>query len=168
MADGEQPPERRGFGHFWTTLPGVLTAIAGLVTAGVSAYLALKGPPDPKPTPNGDVHYHLNISGQGTEAPVVGASNLDAEELPAVESQLAEVSADQALQTQADACAAGDQSACEGLLNELANECEEGYGLSCDWLYKLSEVGSPYEAYGATCGGRVDAVNAGSCADLGE
>ncbi len=55
----------------------------------------------------------------------------------------------------ADACAAGDPSACAALLDDLASGCYGGDGLSCDVLYELSPYGSIYEDYGATCGYRV-------------
>jgi hypothetical protein len=38
----------------------------------------------------------------------------------------------------------------------LAFECEAGQMQSCDDLYQESPVGSEYELYGATCGGRFD------------
>ena len=46
----------------------------------------------------------------------------------------------------------------------LAESCFEGALTDCDLLYRQSEVGSDYEAYGATCGGRdLDATTPGDC-----
>jgi serine/threonine-protein kinase PknK len=43
----------------------------------------------------------------------------------------------------------------ESDLDELAEECAEGDFGSCDELYSESDVGSDYEAYAKTCGGRL-------------
>jgi hypothetical protein len=40
-------------------------------------------------------------------------------------------------------------------LNELAQQCHDGDMQACDDLYTESEIGSEYEAYGNSCGGRV-------------
>ena len=40
------------------------------------------------------------------------------------------------------------------VLDELADECEAGEFDSCDELYLRTEIGSSYEAYGQSCGGR--------------
>lgn len=45
----------------------------------------------------------------------------------------------------------GDDSA----LNSLAQGCFDGDMPACDDLFRLSPVGSVYESYGNTCGGRV-------------
>jgi hypothetical protein len=66
-----------------------------------------------------------------------------------------------------DDCLNGDYSACDTLLYTLADECSAGYLLSCDVLYQVSAVGSAYEDYGATCGGRVyDWTYAGVCSEV--
>ncbi len=51
-------------------------------------------------------------------------------------------------------CAAGDDSACASILDILTEECAKGIGVGCDVLYEVSPLGSDYESYGATCGGR--------------
>ena len=48
----------------------------------------------------------------------------------------------------------------------LVEECYNGVGASCDVLYEVSEVGSDYEACGATCGGRFGWENVGLCGKL--
>jgi len=45
----------------------------------------------------------------------------------------------------------GDDSA----LPSLAQRCFDGDMGACDELFRLSPVGSEYESYGNTCGGRV-------------
>ena len=50
-------------------------------------------------------------------------------------------------------------------LDRLAEECDAGDFESCDDLYRESPLGSDYEYFGGTCGGRVDYdENRGSCA----
>ncbi|MEM9131285.1 MAG: hypothetical protein AAGE88_03010 [Actinomycetota bacterium] len=39
-------------------------------------------------------------------------------------------------------------------LDELWLQCEAGYGRACDDLFDRSPLGSAYEEYGLTCGGR--------------
>lgn len=39
-------------------------------------------------------------------------------------------------------------------LDELWLQCEAGYGLACDDLFDRSPLGSAYEDFGLTCGGR--------------
>ena len=43
--------EPKGFVAFWTSLPGVLTGIGTLMTAGTGLYIALHQPPSPQVTP---------------------------------------------------------------------------------------------------------------------
>lgn len=53
-------------------------------------------------------------------------------------------------------------------LDELYTGCRDGEFASCDQLWMVSPVGSEYELYGATCGGRVEAsqTRAGDCGSL--
>lgn len=41
-------------------------------------------------------------------------------------------------------------------LNQMAQSCFDGEMAECDQLYRLSPLGSEYESYGKTCGGRID------------
>ena len=43
----------------------------------------------------------------------------------------------------------------DAFLNELANQCAQGDMLDCDILYAEAEIGSEYERFGGSCGGRV-------------
>ena len=56
--------------------------------------------------------------------------------------------------------------ACLVLLDQLADECAGGFGVSCDALFWVSPIGSEYELFGATCGYRFDESYAGSCAGV--
>ena len=49
--------------------------------------------------------------------------------------------------------------------NTLAQNCFEGDFASCDDLYWRSDLGSEYETYGATCGGRLAERISGGCAE---
>jgi hypothetical protein len=53
----------------------------------------------------------------------------------------------------------------EPRLDDLARDCADGDLAQCDRLYVESAVGSDYEDYGSTCGGRSDEEYYGSCAD---
>jgi len=44
----------------------------------------------------------------------------------------------------------------DAFLDELAKQCHDGDLLDCDLLFAEADRGTQYEAYGATCGGRVD------------
>jgi hypothetical protein len=49
----------------------------------------------------------------------------------------------------------GDTYGDNPILDRLWDQCEDGDGEACDELYFTSEVGSEYEEFGDTCGGRV-------------
>lgn len=52
----------------------------------------------------------------------------------------------------------------DDFMDGLADSCFSGVLGDCDYLYRVSAVGSDYEAYGATCGGRdLDATTPGGC-----
>ena len=48
----------------------------------------------------------------------------------------------------------------------LAAECFDGDLAACDELFRVTPVGSAAEAYGSTCGGRLEDGVSGSCEDL--
>ena len=50
--------------------------------------------------------------------------------------------------------------------DRLAQECFDADPSSCDDLYRESELGSDYEEYGSTCGGRTDEGQNGGCTAL--
>jgi hypothetical protein len=50
--------------------------------------------------------------------------------------------------------------------DRLADECFDGDPSSCDDLFRESDLGSDYERYGSTCGGRTDQGQSGGCTAL--
>jgi hypothetical protein len=140
-----------------TSLPGVLTAVAALITAvtgGVGLYVASDDAPDAAP---------IIITMSGSPAPEetaqVDAGGLD--------SGVAAQSGDDEVIALADDCSYGDAGACDTLFALLSDECSAGFGVSCDVLYVFSAAGSVYENYAATCGGRFpDWTYAGICSEL--
>jgi hypothetical protein len=145
---------RRGFLGFLTTVPGILTAIAALITAGTGgvAYLAGGGSSGP------DVE---RVEIRTLPAPTAPAEVDAADVNVSAETGL---SPDDPVQAMIDDCGEADVDACTWVLETLAQECYEGYWLSCDALYEVSPIGSDYEWYGGTCGGYfADLTYAGAC-----
>jgi len=145
------PPQQQARGAvlgFMTTMPGILTAIAAVVTAAGSIYLgAHQGSPSAAAAPAGS-NLTSSVSSSTPPSPV---PSVDPQSLRLSADNLGEVDLAQSLIEQ---CGAGDDIACITILDTLSRECSDGVGLSCDVLYEISPSGSAYEAYGATCGGR--------------
>jgi hypothetical protein len=165
MTETEVP--RRGFIGFLTTIPGILTALAGLLTAAGGVYVATH---DSK---GGSVPPIINLTMPGSAAPTAPA-NVDQQtlRLDNASNELATLPNDSTgdpMQQLVDQCNQGSIEACSAILEGLAQECYEGYGLSCDVLFAVSPVGSDYEMYGATCGDRFSPdVVAGRCSEAGQ
>ncbi|MGH9179999.1 MAG: hypothetical protein ACRD0N_15815 [Acidimicrobiales bacterium] len=141
-----------GFVRFWTTMPGLLTAVAAVVTA-VTGFVALRESSD-KPATNPE---------PPSASTTLPASPLPDEPITLVpdDFNLAPLDALQqddqdALEAAMVACGNGEMDACVAILDGLAEECAAGAGISCDLLFELSPSGSDYEFYGMTCGGRID------------
>ena len=49
---------------------------------------------------------------------------------------------------------------------DLADECFDGDFEACDTLFLQTPVDSDFEAYGSTCGGRLEAGVRGQCSEL--
>jgi hypothetical protein len=146
--DGE--PDTTRSRTFLTTLPGMLTAAAGVVTAIGGLYLGFKsGSPE---------RLHVEPPPQEDVDP----ATLNVEELNEIDPGDLGNEFDRTIED----CANGSTDACIVLLDQLTVECAEGYGLSCDWLYLVSPVGSDHEWFGSTCGGRFAEPYDGYCADL--
>jgi hypothetical protein len=150
----QEGTRRGGFLGFMTSLPGVLTAVAGLVTAatgGVGLYLSH----DDEPSPEGNT-YIIEAAPVPEEDGEVDADGLGA--------GLPEASGDDEVTALVTGCLNGDLSDCDTLLYLVAAACYDGDLVSCDDLYQISAYGSAYEDYGATCGGRYyDWTYAGVC-----
>lgn len=156
-------PATQRSGNFLTTLPGILTAAAAVVTAVGGLYLGFRG------DGSGSDRAHASGTSGPTNTAVppvptqrVEASQVNLGDLSGVDTSDLGSDVDRAI----DDCANGSGDACLLLLDLLTVECDTGYGLSCDVLYLVSPAGSDYEAFGNTCGGRFPEPYPGWCADL--
>jgi hypothetical protein len=162
-AEAPQVPQRGGFLGFLSSLPGILTSLATLITAVGGIYLAHGDSGERgRISPNsGETTYNITVA--AAPAPS-GTAEVNADGLPVVTDS---TSVDNQTAQMVSDCAAGSQEACTELLNTLAQKCYAGSGLSCDVLYEVSAAGSDYEAYGATCGARfTDQTYADRCGTL--
>ncbi|MFD2094300.1 hypothetical protein [Blastococcus deserti] len=156
-----QSAPRGGFIGFLTTIPGILTAAAAVITAlSGGLFLVQDGT-----APSGGAATNITVeahpapdSSTPEDASAIDAGNASAE--------LDGAAVDDSTATLIDECAAGYVDACQTLLDVLVDECYYGVGLSCDILYWATPVGSAYEEYGATCGGRFGWEYAGACGQL--
>ena len=156
-APADTVPARGGVLGFLGTMPGLLTALAGVITALATLYAvhvtsgssgAAALPQSPQPAP--EASTPVDPASVATE--VDGTSWTDT----TVDDEATALATD---------CANGSVDACLMLLDLLAWGCNDGDPYACDALYLLSPVGSDYEAYGATCGGRFEPVD-GRCSEL--
>jgi hypothetical protein len=147
---------RGGFLGFLTTLPGILTAIAALITAGTGGVVYLANGDS-----SGQQEMRIVVEQPAPDAPTEDeAAELDV-------SADTGLSSDDPVQDMIDDCSYGDVDACVWVLETLSQDCFEGYGFSCDALYAVSPVGSAYEWYGGTCGEYfADLGYAGTCSEL--
>lgn len=157
-----EPDMPKGVLGFMSTIPGVLTAVAAVLTALGTVYVGVQnagsvgGQPLPTPPPT-------TITVSPTARPEPEAS---------VDPRSVRASAGSSLPSDDPAarllgrCAQGDEAACLQILDTLANDCYDGDGRSCDVLFEVSPVGSDYEGFGATCGARVSPQYAGRCSEL--
>jgi hypothetical protein len=136
-----------GRGSFWTSLPGVLTALAAVISAAVPLYLHFNdGGSGPRDRPEVPPVVHIHMDG-GT---------------------LAQVSQDDAsLDDPVAGCIGGSAPACNQVAEILVEQCDRDSPEACDWLYELTDEGSDLEWFGATCGDRFDTdLYAGRCATV--
>ncbi|GAB3314828.1 hypothetical protein GCM10027451_30110 [Geodermatophilus aquaeductus] len=152
----DAPPPRGGVLGFLGTMPGVLTALAGVITALATLYAVhvtsgASAPPltqPSQPTPEASTPVDAaSVADQATSASWTGST---------VDDEVTALATD---------CVNGSVDACLTLLDLLAWGCADGDPYACDALYLVSPVGSEYEAYGATCGGRFEPLN-GRCSEL--
>jgi hypothetical protein len=157
-----QPATRGGLIGFLSTIPGILTAVAAVITAlSGGLYLAQDGP---GPSEGGTT----NITVEALPAPDLTSAPEDATSVDAdaASTELSGAPIDDSTATLIDDCEAGFLDACQTLLDLLVEECYDGVGLSCDVLYWITPESSAYEDYGATCGGRFGWEYAGACSEL--
>ena len=159
--DGPPPtvdvPPRGGVLGFLGTVPGILTGVAGLITALGTVY---------------GIHHGASSSGSTLTEPPASpppvATSVDAGSVAAEASSApvgAEVLGDEATALMTN-CANGFAEDCVALLELLVQDCGAGDPWACDALYYITPVGSDYEDYGATCGGRFGWEYAGRCSEL--
>lgn len=194
---GTHQPDQAPTGHdgvgrqpsatgFWGSMPRVLTALGGLVTAlGTAAAVyfgGIKGngpdtnsnpvtppapvviwgqPAAPAPTAGvtvggGDSRTSDAFSGNPSGSVASDADGIIAEWSSSLDASTSAI---------ANGCANGDAGDCEDMIVLLAGECEAGNPLSCDVLYLASPEGSALEEYGNSCGGRISGNDAW-CRDL--
>ena len=152
-------PRRGGFLGFLGTMPGILTAVAGVISALATLYAVAASRSSQQTTGS----EQTSGSDQSVpDAPVdAGTVSTRAETVP--------VTYDPMLSDDANAlltdCANGYLDSCDDLLFVLADDCSYGDAYSCDALYLISPMGSDYEAFGATCGGLVE-WQYGRCSEL--
>jgi hypothetical protein len=152
----------KGFLGFMSTVPGVLTAAAAVLTALGTLYVGVQNAgqdgAQPPPTPPTTI-ITVPPTTRPAPEPSVDPGSVRATAGPRLPS-------DDPAARLLSRCALGDEEACLEILDTLANECYNGDGLSCDILYEVSPVGSDYEAFGATCGARFSTQYADRCNEL--
>jgi hypothetical protein len=175
MTTTQEP--RGGFVGFLTTLPGIITACAALITAiggiyvvndagGQSEPAPVVAPTqEPEPAPTVEPEPEATVEPEPEPAPLPNDSiNLASQLRVDVDPGL---SVDDSVEVMIEDCALGDVASCVELLDTLSWACFDGYGLSCDVLYWVSPIGSDYQLYGGTCGGWfADFSFAGRCSEL--
>lgn len=163
------------------TMPGVITAIAAVITAvgGVYGVYLANQQPAPPPTPvatapvDGPTTAPTSDPVEETDPPAPPPEDeVDAEpvaiddELEGDDGALVRWYSLLALEDQAvvDDCVTGYTSSCVAVSAALVQECQYDGTLACDVLYEISDVGTELESYGATCGYRwSDWTFAGVC-----
>lgn len=191
MTTTQEP--RGGFVGFLTTLPGIITACAALITAigGIYVVNDVGGRPEPgpvvastqepepeptaepeptptaqpEPTPTAEPEPEPTAEPEPEPAPLPNDSVRVASQLRVDVDPGLRV--DDSVEVMIEACALGDVASCVELLDTLSWACYDGYGLSCDALYWVSPIDSDYEWFGGTCGGWfADFSYAGRCGEL--
>jgi hypothetical protein len=177
MADGHS---RSGFLGFLSTIPGIITAVAALLTAMATVagvQLSAHDGGQVPPTPPAETHVPEppmdpvpDTPTPASPAPEVVTSEPSpvpeaptAVELPDLSMEEIQLEPQDPVHALLGECYLGDGFACAAALGLLAEECRDGNWASCDLLYEESPLDSAYEYYGATCGYRVDPSYAGYC-----
>lgn len=179
LDDGSSQPEGT---TFWSSMPRVLTALGGLVTAAATAgavYFGAAGGGDPDPpTPQSPViilpqppapapevgtiapgqRTQRALAGEATAPGSTGGDAILVEWLSSLDVDTAAMAA---------GCANGFAEDCGGVLVFLESGCTDGFAVDCDVLYLVSPTGSELQDWANTCGGRVPG-NTRWCRDLVE
>jgi hypothetical protein len=149
-----------GFIRFWSTMPGVLTALAGVITALGTLYLGMnRGADDPKPVathgPTTPVLEPSPGPAPTTTVAATAATPVPSRPVPANATTVDPVTG----------CAQGNTRDCATVLDRLVTDCRDlDDGWACDMVYEVTDPGSELEWLGATCGYEFTTdLYAGSC-----
>jgi hypothetical protein len=159
MSDHDASPNR--FLAFWTSLPGLITAVATLVTAvgGLLVYVNAThevAPPE----------RVVSISEDAGPPPTDGSGETADDITGPAAQDIAEAGMDAGASSNlVEDCAGGDPYACATVLETLALACFDGDPASCDLIYWVSPIGSAYEWYGGTCGARLPELASNGCTE---
>jgi hypothetical protein len=159
-----QPPQSGAFLRFWTTLPGLLTAAAAVITAVGTIYVASlsssKGAAPP-PVPPTTTTVTVAPSTPPAAASSISPVSLDVNAVDP--NTLGDAAADSLLSD----CANGSATACADFVETMAQGCYNGDLFYCDVLFVVSPSNSLYEEFGATCGYRLSTTEyANKCSVL--
>lgn len=183
MPDTTEPRRARGgVVGFLTTIPGILTGLAALVTAAGTIYVgahqagSTETAHTERPTTTATATVTSTATPQSppqspgspppSTSPAAPPDRIIDQPLQLSDPSDLDIANSDPVWGLIDRCTSGDVSACEQILVELAQECAGGSGVSCDVLFEVSPPGTVYEAYGATCGARVGEEYADTCGDL--
>jgi hypothetical protein len=160
---GENEKVKEGSVGFFATLPGILTALAAVVTACGGILIGLhQNSASPSATPTATETTISQRPLTPTTTPPTGSVDEQSLRLP----NSPVLSSTDPVQQLIDQCGQGNDDACMQIVIMLTQECSDGFGLSCDILYEISPIGSAYEYFGATCGGKVPESYADTCSEL--
>jgi hypothetical protein len=123
---GNETASTSGFLRFWTSLPGVLTAAAAVITAVGSIYLASSG-----------------ATANAVPAPAAAqpSSSATTRSLSATQIDSITNSTNNADRALINSCAGGDQNSCALVVTGLQQECSQGLAVSCNVLNVLFPFG---------------------------
>lgn len=143
----------------------VLLAVAAI---GGGAFLALSGDDDDETSTDGREVVEDSPTDGPTDGPVTtlpgDLDDIEIDDPPELpDGPSSDVSPEE---TAADAGPPDEPPTGEPQLDDLAEECYQGDMQACDDLYLTSPSGSTHQAYGDTCGHRVEESNGFYCTTL--
>jgi hypothetical protein len=159
-----QQQESGAFLRFWTTIPGLLTAAAAVITAVGTIYIATLNKPSVPPTPPAPIAVTTVTAAPSTPPPAPASIAPADVNLTAFDPSTIR---DAAAVSLLDECGSGSSSACADFVESMAAGCYDGDMLYCDVLFVVSPSASVYEEFGATCGYRLATTEfANQCSSL--
>src|SRR5689334_1205845 len=100
--------------------------------------------------------------GSGDDSSGGGSGGDDRSDEPAATTE-AEDSGESPFEADAEDPESVDDYGTDDALDQLTDDCADGDFAACDDLYGQSDLGSDYETYGSTCGGRSEDRLDGNC-----